>query len=188
MKRIICLYGGPGIGKSTTMAGIFFKLKCAGLSGEMNPEYIKNWVWEDRPVRPGDQTYFFSKQSRKERVIMEKQLDFIVTDSPLILTHFYGLRYDEFEKLSNTSYNMLLNHHEICKKYGYKIDHYVLTRNKKYDSRGRFQTEEKAKQYDLEIENLLVEKNIKYKKIEADTSEEAVSSIVKYYLSNKKTD
>lgn len=182
MKKIICLYGGPGIGKSTTMAGIFFKLKCAGMSGEMNPEYVKNWVWEERPIKPGDQTYFFSKQSRRERSAMENNLDFIVTDSPLILTNFYGLKYDIFEKLSNTSYNMLLNHHEVCKYYGYKVDHYLLTRKKIYDKKGRYQTEDEAIKFDEEIEKMLEDKNIKFEKVESNNSEEAVEYIVKKYL------
>lgn len=41
MKKIICLYGGPGCGKSTTMSLVFGLLKQLGKSGEMNPEYIK---------------------------------------------------------------------------------------------------------------------------------------------------
>lgn len=45
-KRIICLYGGPGTGKSTTCAGLFYKLKIEGYNCEMNREYIKEWVWE----------------------------------------------------------------------------------------------------------------------------------------------
>ena len=184
MKKIICIYGGPGIGKTTTMAGVFYELKMAGLNGEMNPEYIKNWVWEDRPIKPGDQSYFFAKMSRKERIGMEKNLNFIVTDSPLILTHFYGLKYDKFEQLSNTSLNMLKNHHEICKNYGYTVDHYVLTRKKEYNPAGRFQDEDTAKRYDKEIEQMLIDKNIKYTKIEAEDGRDraVVQQIVSNYI------
>jgi len=75
MKKIICLYGGPGSGKSTTCAGLYYKLKLKGFNVEMNREYIKEWVWEDREVKEGDQTYFFSKQARRERIYIKNGLD-----------------------------------------------------------------------------------------------------------------
>lgn len=179
MKRIICLYGGPGVGKSTTAAGLFFKLKSEGITCELNREYIKDWVWEGRKIRPGDQTYYFAKMARKERVYMESGVDVIITDSPLILTHFYGLKYDIFEQKSNTSLVMLKHHHEVCKHYGYKIEHFVLDRTKEYDPKGRYQTEEEARVIDGEIEEMLKGVGIKYSKIVTDTSEQAVDAMVK---------
>lgn len=178
MKRIICLYGGPGAGKSTMAAGLFYALKNLGLTCEMNREYIKDWVWEQRKVRPGDQTYYFAKQARKERIYMESGVDVIITDSPLILTHFYGLKYDEFEQKANTSLVMLKHHHEVCKHYGYKVEHFVLKRTKPYDPKGRHQTAEVAQQFDSEIESLLQQVGIKYSKIEAESADEALSQIV----------
>lgn len=167
-KRIICLYGGPGTGKSTTCAGLFYNLKMAGFNAEMNREYIKEWVWEGREIQEGDQTYFFSKQARKERVYIKKGLDFIITDSPLILTHFYGLKFDLFEQKYNTSINMLANHHGFCEDNGYKVDHFFLKRTKEYNPEGRLQDEETAKQFDLEIQSLLDIFGISYHEIDAD--------------------
>lgn len=177
-KRIICLYGGPGCGKSTLSAGIFYKLKTLGYNCEMNREYVKDWVWEERGIRPGDQTYFFSKQARNERIFMENNLDFIVTDSPLLLTHFYGLKYDMFEQQSNTSLIMLKHHHSVCKHYGYKVDHFLLSRHKKYNPAGRNQDEETAKQFDVEIQGMLDKLGIKYTQVSTLNVEEALSEIV----------
>ncbi len=179
MKKIICLYGGPGIGKSTTCAGLFYKLKMAGHDCEMNREYIKDWVWENRAIKSGDQPYFFSKQARKERIYMKANLDFIITDSPLVLTHYYGMKYDEIEQKYNTSLNMLKGHHQICKDFGYKIDHYLLTRTKEYNPNGRLQTEEEAINCDIEIKNMLDRLGIKYIKINDD--ENAVDNILLQY-------
>lgn len=162
MKKIICLYGGPGAGKSTTAAGVFYELKKLGYNSEMNREYIKDWVWEGREFNEGDQTYFFAKQSRKERILIKNGLDFIITDSPLILTHFYGMKYDWLEQNFNTSEIMLKHHHEFCKRYGYKIEHFILTRTKDYNPAGRYQTEDEARQFDDEIRALLDKKDIKY--------------------------
>lgn len=178
MKKIICLYGGPGCGKSTLAAGLFYNLKVKGLTCELNREYIKDWVWEGRQVRPGDQTYYFAKQARKERVYMENEVDVIVTDSPLILTHFYGLKFDKFEQTSNTSLIMLQHHHTVCKHYEYKIDHFLLNRTKPYDTKGRFQDSETAKEYDNEIEDLLKKFNIKYQKIDTSNFDSALDKII----------
>jgi len=161
MKRIICLYGGPGAGKSTLAAELYTILKKAGHNCELNREYVKEWVWEGRKIKEGDQTYFFAKQSRKERQYIEQNLDFIITDSPLVLTHFYGLKYDPMERECNTSLIMLQHHHIFCKKRGYKVDHFFVKRNGAYNTAGRYQSEEEATSYDIEIRQLLASLNIK---------------------------
>ena len=166
MKKIVTLYGGPGTGKSTTCAALFMAAKQAGIDAEMNREYIKVWVWEGRKVKPGDQTYFFAKQARKERQYMESGVELIITDSPLILTHYYGLKYDEFERSHNTSLRMLEQQHAICKKFGYTIDHIFLDRgDRTYNPNGRFQNEEEAIVIDNEIKSFLDEFGIKYRTV-----------------------
>lgn len=175
-KRVICLYGGPGTGKSTTCAGLFYFLKMMGFDCEMNREYVKEWVWEDRNIKEGDQTYFFAKQARKERLYIKKELDFIITDSPLILTHFYGMQYDPFEQKYNTSLSMLRNHHGFCKDHGYKVEHYFLRRMKEYNPNGRNEDEAKAREYDSKIKDMLNSLGIKY--VELDTDENTIKNIL----------
>ena len=48
MSKIINLYGGPGVGKSTTAAGLFYKMKIAGYSCELAYEWIKLKVYENK--------------------------------------------------------------------------------------------------------------------------------------------
>ncbi len=181
MKKIICLYGGPNSGKTTCMHGLTYHFKKNGVTAEENPEYVKDWVWEDRKIRPGDQTYFFAKMARNERIYMENEVSVITTDSPLILTHFYGLKYDRFERESNTSLIMLKHHHEVCKYYGFTVDHYVVNCNKPYDTKGRYQDEKTARSFDKEIEDLLIDTGIKYQKISEDGSDKVVEKILKNY-------
>lgn len=180
-KRIICLYGGPGTGKSTTAAGLFYKLKSMGFDCEMNREYVKDWVWEGRKIKPGDQTYFFAKQSRKERQYMEAGVDFIITDSPLVLTHYYG-KFDPTEKDHNTSLALLAHHHNICKMYGYKVDHFFLTREKEYNPKGRLQSEADAKQMDQEMLEVLSNLGTKYDSV--PVSEHVLLDIIDILRSN----
>lgn len=176
-RKIICLYGGPGTGKSTVCAGLFYNLKLKDFNCEMNREYIKEWVWEKRPVSEGDQTYFFAKMSKRERAYIENNLDFIITDSPLILTHFYGMKYDPYEQKYNTSLNMLKNHHEFCKSRGFSVEHYFLTREKEYNASGRFETEQEARGIDSEVMAMLDSLGIKYKLIASN--QDAVSNIIR---------
>src|SRR6266850_242904 len=118
MKKIICLWGGPGTGKSTTAAGVFNLLKKAGYNAEMNREYIKDWVWEGRKISDGDQVYITAKQLKKERTYIQKQLDFIVTDSPVALCTFYGDIYDKYEKEFGACKVIVKQHHQFCKDNG----------------------------------------------------------------------
>lgn len=173
-KRIICLYGGPGCGKSTTCAGLFYTLKKKDFNCEMNREYVKEWVWEGRSVQTGDQPYFFAKMARRERIYMQNGVDYIITDSPLVLTHFYGMKYDPMEQKHNTSLMMLRNHHEICKSHEYKVEHFVLERKKKYNPKGRFQTEEQAVEIDTEVKSMLDKLDIKYKTVDCDVAVEKI--------------
>lgn len=177
MKRIICLYGAPGSGKSTTCAGLFYRAKCDGYNVEMNREYVKDWVFEERKIEQGDQTYVFAKQARKERLYMQRELDLIITDSPLLLCHFYGMKYDEFEQKYNTSLQMLKNHHGYCQDKGYKVDHFFIKRNKPYNPVGRLQDEKEAAEIDLEIRAMLDSMGIQYKLIDKESPDDVVQSI-----------
>lgn len=179
-KRIVCFWGGPGTGKSTTSAGVFVALKKLHYDCEMNREYVKDWVWEKRAIKPGDQTYIFAKQSRKERQYMENGLDYIISDSPMALSILYGRLYDKYETEHNACQAMLAQHHSFCKDHGYKTEHIFLRRKKKYNPNGRHQTEEQAVEIDQQCVDLLQELNINYKEFDCDDGVE--QRIVNYLM------
>lgn len=172
-KRIICLWGGPGTGKSTTAALLFGKLKQLGYNAEMNREYIKDWVWEGRKITDGDQVYITAKQLKKERTYIQKGLDFIITDSPVALASFYGNIYDKYERDFGACKQIVKQHHQFCKDHGYKIDHFFLVRTKKYNPEGRLQDEATAVKYDGDIKLFLQEYGINYKTVVCDENVEA---------------
>lgn len=185
MKKIICLWGGPGTGKSTTCSGIFNKLKKLNYNCEMNTEYIKDWVWEKRTILPGDQVYITAKQARKEIIYMRQNLDFIVTDSPLALTSFYGDQYDKYEQQHSACKHIIKQHYNICKDLGYKIDHFFLIRTKEYNTKGRNENEKTAIEYDKKIEVFLKSYPINYKKLLCDDKVE--ENIIKEVLDKNAT-
>ena len=88
----INLYGGPGIGKSTVCAAVFVELKKLGVNCEMVREYAKELCYEgfdmtkltDDSKRLG----ILSEQIKREK-LLEGNVDYLITDSPLLLTAFY---------------------------------------------------------------------------------------------------
>jgi len=83
--RRICLFGGPGCGKSTTAAYVYSQLKRLGCSVELIQEYVKAWAYEKREVTSFDQVYLLAKQIRMEDLALRNGVKFVVTDSPVYM-------------------------------------------------------------------------------------------------------
>lgn len=164
MRKIAYLYGGPGTGKSTTAAHLFALAKQDNINSELVREYVKGWLWEGREVKPGDQPYIASKQSRKERICFGS-VDLIISDSPMYLGQFYEEKYD-------TSYpvvgHLIKKHIEFAEQEEYEFVHIFLKRLKEYNPAGRYQNELEAIECDKEIRDLLIRENIKFTDIDAD--------------------
>lgn len=141
---VVCLYGGPGCGKSTTCAGLFAALKQEDVSCEQVLEYAKDLIWEGNKFKLEDQIYIFGKQNRRTNLVLG-QVDVIVTDSPLLLSIIYGGKhYPEFNALILAEYRRL-----------WTMDVFVERTAGRYESKGREQTEEQAKLIDVEILDML---------------------------------
>jgi adenylate kinase family enzyme len=161
MKRVVCLYGGPGVGKSTIAAKLFYLSKMAGLNVELVREYIKDWVWEGRNILPGDQIYIFAKQSRKERILF-KDVDMIITDSPLWISAVYEERNEPPPMVIPLGIQKQL---DVAAGFGFEYVHYYLSRVTDYNPSGRLQTADEAKKIDNQIQSYLDRHGIKYKMI-----------------------
>ena len=115
MKKtiVINLIAGPGTGKSTTMAGIYYELSRRGLLAEMASEFAKDKVWEDSTKTLDDQLYIFGKQHHKIWRVYGK-VDWVITDSPLLLSiyynndvalkHFNDVVLESFSRFDNRTY------------------------------------------------------------------------------------
>ena len=93
MKTIVVnMFAGPGAGKTTCAWQVASELKKRGYITEYVPEYAKELVW-DKNFDLLDGTLDHQKQllevqaHRLER--LKGQVDFIVTDSPLMLNAIY---------------------------------------------------------------------------------------------------
>lgn len=150
---VINLFGGPGVGKSTTASGLFSLMKKQYLNVELVTEYAKDLTWEKRHNILQDQIYITAKQNRRLSRLLDHEVDFVVTDCPLLTALMYTPKeyYPSYTPLVKEIFN------------SYNNINYILARQKKYVTTGRNQTLEQAIQIDLDIEQFLGYNNIPYK-------------------------
>lgn len=157
---IINLYGGPGAGKSTSAAYYYYILKKQAANVELVREYVKDWAWEGRKISTNDQIYFLGKQVRRESMLYGK-VDWIVTDSPVMMNLFYAQLYCPFS-LAEGIRAATISFYRQAAEDGHKHIHVLLDRNKPYVSEGRYQTEAEAKELDGGVKRLLDDLKISY--------------------------
>lgn len=148
MTTYIDLYGGPGTGKSTLAAGLFYRLKEAGYSVELVTEYAKDLVWENRADTLKNQPYISMKQFRNLSRLAGK-VDLVVTDSPLLKDLVYARMYAS--ELPNEYYTLIRKLHDML---GAHIN-ILLERTHVYDTVGRLQDADTAIDIDSKIKSML---------------------------------
>ncbi len=154
MTMIVNLYGGPGTGKSTTMAALFTEMKRCCISVEMAPEWVKLPVWAGELHVLEDQLYIFAKQNHMLRRLADK-VDYVITDAPLLMS----LVYSQEPQLASLVRSVA---------HSYRNMHIFLRRVKPYSSRGRVQDESKARKLDLEIREMLHLENTNFLMFDGD--------------------
>jgi hypothetical protein len=74
-------------------------------------------------------------------------------------------------------------HWSFCRDHGYKVDHFFLTRTGPYQSAGRYQTEEHAKELDVQLKKFLKEYPINHVEVACDENVE--KNILEFYKTLK---
>lgn len=147
---VINLYGGPCSGKSTIMAGVFYKLKEMGKNVEMSPEFVKDSVYDGNPYPFKDQIYVFANMLKRLRQF-DGKVDYVVTDAPLLMNLVYA------ENESDSFYKLVRNEYDKYNNYAY-----ILRRGSvKYQNNGRVNTKKESDRIQRVIENILENQNIK---------------------------
>lgn len=88
MTLVVNLFAGPGAGKSTTKAGLFFLMKLRGFRVEVVEEFAKELTYEGDLGTMENEMYLLAEQDRRQRRLLGK-VDYILTDSPLLKSQFY---------------------------------------------------------------------------------------------------
>lgn len=86
---VVNFFGGPGAGKSTAAAGLFYELKKRWVSAELVTEFAKDLVWSDSAHLLSKQNYVFANQEHRINRLAGK-VDVAISDSPLLLSAFYA--------------------------------------------------------------------------------------------------
>lgn len=143
--KVINLFAGPGSGKSTTAAGLFFLMKTQGYKCELVTEYAKELVYGDALHMLENQSLVLTVQAQRQSRL-DGKVDFIITDSPLILSEIYVSGSDEYRrKVVERAWREFERYDNL---------NYFINRVKPYAPYGRTQTEEQAKALDERIQDL----------------------------------
>lgn len=148
--KVINLWAGPGAGKSTTRAGLFHLMKLNGINCEETTEYAKGKTWEKNASALSDQLLILSKQ-RNALHKLEGQVEWVVTDAPLLLTlHYTPLEFfpEHFRGLAVELYNSYDNYNVF------------INRVKPYSQVGRSQSKEKAIKIDTQVRHIMINHSI----------------------------
>jgi len=178
MSKIINLFGGPGIGKSSIASGLTYKLKKKHITCDNPYEFPKALAWDENHSAIQDQLYVLANQHRGIVKSFGK-VDYIVLDSPIILSLVYRSVYQ------GTSYPATLYNSE-------HFDKLVIDIHNQYDSinillersddgvhndKERYQSLEESRKLDYEIEKVLLKNKIPY--FSVDVNEQTVKNILK---------
>lgn len=142
---VVNLFAGPGAGKSTTAAGLFHRLKLAGVNCELVTEYAKDKVWEQSTKVLDDQLYVFAKQHHRLHVL-RGNVDVAITDSPLPLSLVYNTGVTADPGVAESFESLVWSLFETFRNLNV-----LLLRTKPYNPIGRNQTEQEARSLDDKI-------------------------------------
>lgn len=168
--KVINLYGGPGSGKSTTAAGLFYKMKRQHYSIELVTEFAKDMVYDGQGhiLRSGrHQGYIFARQHYRLQRLIE-HVEWAVTDCPVLM----GLAYIPIEDMERDAIIQMASvAHSLYDSYNF-----FLNRPKDYQGYGRVHSLEESIELDDKIKHVLNERDVPFWIV--DTSETVVDEIV----------
>ena len=131
--KVINLFGGPGVGKSTIAADLFAMMKREGHNVELVNEYAKEVTWEGHFSYLDDEFYILAHQNRR-LVRLKGKVDYVITDSPILLGLAYtppGYYPQYFSKFIHEVWNSYTNINIVLER---EHSSYIEAgRNQKYE-------------------------------------------------------
>lgn len=172
LPLVINGYGGPGSGKSTTCLHLVAELKKLGYNAEYVSEYAKELVYEENyellDGKVEHQAAILLEQNRRvERLV--KNVDFIVSDSPILLSEIYV-------KERNTMFDKCVD--ELNSHYP-AFSFFVERDNERFQKEGRIHNFEESKAKDREIKELLKNKDIYFGTYNHKTIDKIIPNCIK---------
>ena len=153
MKILIELYSGPGAGKSTTAAGLYYLMKCRGYDAEMVREFAKEKAWNGTLADVTDNEIIYSEQTRRELDMVDGP-DVVITDSPIRMSQVYG-----------TPEDVVKEHEAEMRAAGFNYIRLFVNRPEEFSNSGRIHNKEQSIEIDKTVRGMLefhgeVDKNL----------------------------
>lgn len=178
MKKV-ALVGGPGSGKTTLANALTAELKSRGLKWYNVQEYAREHIdrWGAESVKRASDVLLIAYQQVEREKKVNKNADGFVTDSPLILPWFYGRNLEVAS--AGEKYMILTRLYKMFVRSFLDYDLVVhVKREKPYVKDGcRFQTEEEAKEIDLDVVEQITKHDFPMVTVDG-TTDERVEKIV----------
>ena len=182
--KIINIFGGPGIGKSTTAAKIYHDLQMNGYECDLPYEFPKQVAWEENRSQITDQLFIFAGQHRNI-VRSYGKVDYIILDSPILLSLVYKNLYNE--GFPSSLYGNEFDRMALGIFNTYDNINFNIERNKMdYITEGRFQSYDESVKIDNTITSLLVDNEIDF--IPVKQSKDIADRIVEHILISNKVE
>ena len=151
--KVINMFGAAGSGKSTNSAGLAYELKKDGFKVELVTEFAKELCITKSEHLLENQIWVFGNQYHKMKYLSD-DLDFIITDSPIMLSAWYGKKYNyQFESL----YSLIKEVHN-----SFDNINIFLERAHSWDPYARVQSEEESNQDSTDLQDFLKENQISF--------------------------
>jgi len=158
MTIIINFFGAPNSGKSVEASQYFVDMKKQGKNCELISEYVKEWAWEERVINKYDQMFIVAHQMRRETILFDK-VDYIITDSPVLL----GVFYDEYYNNHQLARLSILEYVRLREAQGIKSINYWLEYKGYENDNGRYHKKEDSMQINIKMKQWLKDLNIDLK-------------------------
>lgn len=160
MLKRINFFGVPSVGKTTIATGFFHYCKAKNHNCEIISELARDWAYTDRFIKSFDQIYLTASQMhREDTLLLRKKVDFVISDSPILLNVFYSA-------IANENFtDPLIDLHALFEDQYPSMNFYIRKNEKSlYNTSGRHhdlqQLEELKEKMDLFLANYVDEKKL----------------------------
>lgn len=169
---VVNMFAGPGAGKTTCAWEVASDLKKKGFVVEYVSEAAKEHVWDnDLEILDGsekNQRRLFEEQDRRVQRLMGK-VEVIVTDSPILLSSIYVK--EDAPELKKDVVN------RFKKQNNFNV---FVERGRKFESEGRIHDYADSVRIDMQIQDLLKENELYFKKYTHPQIKQCIENISKY--------
>jgi len=167
--KVINIFAGPGCGKSTTAAGVFYELKKMNKNVEYVSEYAKDLIYENRFERLNDYLYVLAEQHHRLYRLRNK-VEYVICDGSFLLGYIHCNKNSIYDKKLFKKFVLdIFNHYDNS---NYFLDRKDIT----YQTTGRKESLDEAISLDKKLMKLFIKEKILFKNL---SPKKAVNQIIK---------